>query len=828
MRKLLFGVWLSVSVLGAQAQQSANQLSDGGIPWGSKFQEPDARLTFLRMPLFDVQALKAQDELNKDNKNIPYRFGYTHFVNITPENSGQWTALENGDRVWHMGIESPGALTLNLAFEKLVIPAGARLFVYNTDRSDVLGAFTQKHVSPDGMMGTELLKGDRIIVELYEPKQVQGQSQLKLGAVTHGYRDLNGYIAKSFGDAGGCMNNVNCPAYAAYADQKRSVVCLVNGGEFCTGALINNTCNDGTPYVLTANHCGSSGFGSWVFRFNWEAPGCSNPGSSPSTAQSISGGTQRAASAGSDVSLVQINSAVPPAYNAFFAGWDRNDVSANNVYGIHHPSGDIKKISFTTGSTVSDTYAGASCWKTGTWTDGVTEPGSSGSPLFNQAGQIVGQLYGGPSNCSQEGNPSNGVDYYGKLFTSWTGGGTNSSRLSNWLAPAGCGTAPATLDGYDPNATSYALDAQLAAVSEPVAGSTCNTSFTPQVTIANKGTDALTQVSIRYRVDGGTETNYNWTGNLATNGTANVTLPGFTAAGGNHTFKVYVTAPNGGTDENHVNDTSIVAFEVLIPSGMALPFSEGFENATFPPANWTLENPAGQAWVRTTAAASQGSASARKNNMDDSNVGSLDNLITPYLDFSGAASATLTFKVAYARYSATYFDSLLVWASGDCGLSWTRVYAKGGSALATASDQTGVFTPTSAQWRMDTVNLSAFLGNDQVRLNFQNKCGYGQYLYLDDINLFDNTPSSASVHENEAFTVAVFPNPTSDVLYVQVATGNSGTRAKVTDMTGKTVHAQAVYTENQFTLDLSPYARGVYFLTLENDKGTVIRKIVKQ
>lgn len=989
MRKLLCSVWLAAATfLGAQAQQSVNQMSDGGTPWGSKFKELDAQLPFERMPLFDLGALQAQDELNKNNKNIPYRFGYTHFVDISPANSGQWTTLENGDRVWRMGIQSPNAITLNLAFEKLVLPQGTKLFVYTVDRSTVLGAFTQKHVSVDGMLGTELLKGDRVIIELYEPKTVQGQSQLKLSSVVHGYRDLNGYIAKSFGDAGNCMNNVNCPAYAAYDDQKRSVVCLVNGGEFCTGALINNTCNDGTPYVLTANHCGSSGFGSWVFRFNWEAAGCTDPGSSPSTAQSVSGGTQRAASAGSDMSLVQINSAVPSAYNPFFAGWDRNDVPASNTYGIHHPSGDIKKISFTTGNTVGAPFGGATCWKTGTWTDGVTEPGSSGSPLFNQAGQIVGQLYGGPSDCSQEGNATNGVDYYGKLFTSWTGGGTNATRLSNWLAPAGCGTAPGTLDGYDPNAVTLALDAQLLGVAEPVAGTTCNTSFTPQVTFKNKGTTTLTSASIKYRVDNGSEVTYNWSGSLATDATANLTLANFTAAAGNHTFKVYVSAPNGGTDQNNLNDTSVVAFTILTPSGNALPFSQGFENATFPPANWTLENAGGPTWVRTTTAASQGTASARKNNLDDSDVGALDNLITPYLDFSSTAAVSMTFKVAYARFNATYYDSLIVWATGDCGQTWTRVYNKGNSTLATAPDlsNNSAFVPTAAQWRLETVDLSAFAGNDQVRLNFQNKCGYGQYLYIDDINIIggnsaptagfnisDNTPCAgqsvtltntsvgatsyawnipggtpntstdtnptvvfntagsytvtltatnangsqnsqqnitvnavpatptassnspvtagnpinlstpavagasyywtgpggftstqqnptviggaagqycvyliangctsqtgcttvvvsgpSSISENEAFTVALFPNPTSGTVQVQVAADGLGTRVKVTDMTGKTIRQQTVYTDTHFMLDFSPYAKGVYFITLENEKGTVIRKIVKQ
>ena len=831
MRKLLLGVLCLGTVLQTKAQQKVNQLSDGGEPWGTKFQQFDKDLAFAKMPSFDVNALQQQDEQNKNNKSIPYRFGYAHFTDITPQNAGTWTELENGDRVWRVGVASPGALTLNLAFEKVKIPAGGKLFIYNLDRSVVLGAFTQKYVSPDGMFATELVTGDHVIVELYEPKSAVNQSELKLRSVVHGYRDLNEYITKSFGQAGSCMNNVNCPAYAAYEQQKRAVVCLVNGGEFCSGALINNTCNDATPYVLTANHCGSSGFGSWVFRFNWEASGCSNPGSSPSTTQSISGGTQRAASAGSDVSLVQINSAVPANYNAFFAGWDRRDTATMNAYGIHHPNGDIKKISFTTGPTVSSSYSGAMCWKTGTWTDGVTEPGSSGSPLFNQSGQIIGQLYGGPSSCAAEGNPTNGVDYYGKLFTSWTGGGTNSTSLNSWLAPAGCGTAPTTLDGYDPNAVSYALDARLAGISAPTAGSTCNTTFTPNVIIQNKGVTTLTQLAIKYRLDNGSEVTYTWSGSLVSNASANVALTGFTTTAGSHTFKVYTAAPNGGVDENPLNDTSIVTFDVVNPTGLTLPFTEGFESTTFPPTGWSRENADnGSTWTRTTTAASQGNASARKDNLNGSDAGQVDNLITPYLDFTGQSAVALTFKVAYARYSSTYYDSLIVYASSDCGITWNRVYNKGSNTLATvAGNMTSAFVPTSSQWRKETVDLSSYAGQSKVRLLFQNKSGYGQMLYLDDVNILNSdTLSNASIPENAPFEVSIFPNPTSNYINIRTGLTESPMHVKITDMTGKVVQNEWLVSETQFTIDISHFAQGIYLLTLQNNQGMVVRKIIKR
>src|SRR5690554_8156608 len=99
--------------------------------------------------------------------------------------------------------------------------------------------------------------------------------------------------------------NVNCPDGAAYMNQRNSVVMLVSGSNgFCTGALINNTQFDGTPYVLTANHCGSN-VTNWIFRFNWQSDNCNNPPSSPSF-ESLSGAVQRASRQPSDFSLLEI------------------------------------------------------------------------------------------------------------------------------------------------------------------------------------------------------------------------------------------------------------------------------------------------------------------------------------------------------------------------------------------------------------------------------------------------------------------------------------------------------------------------------------------
>lgn len=777
MKKVYLSFSFALLMIGAFAQQIHQQLSEGGTPWSFKFDQQDADIIYQSMPQINIEQLMYEDSMTA-LQTKPFRFGFDHMTAFNLSNSGSVTNLENGDKVWRMGIYAPDAKSINLSFQNLNLPAGCKLFVYNPAKTEYYGAFTQAHVSPsDLMLGTELIYDDSVIVELLIPQSASSSVSLEIWRISHGYRDLKEQVMRSFGDAGSCNNNARCPSYAAWDNQIRSGICLVNGSEFCSAALINNTCNDGTPYVLTANHCGSSGFGSWVFRFNWESPNCTNPGSSPSTSQSISGGTQRAANAGSDMSLVQMNSTPPSAYNVYYAGWDRTNTAGTNLFGVHHPSGDIKKFSQSTGTAVSTTYSGAAVWQTGTWTDGITEPGSSGSPIFNSSGLIVGQLYGGPSNCGCENDPGCGYDYYGKVFTSWTGGGTNSTRLSNWLDPTACATGATTLIGYDPNTPTVTLDASIASITTPENGaSSCETDYTPVVVLKNNGVNTLTSCTILYHLDAASNSSYNWTGSLASGASTNITLPSFTTTAGAHTYYASTSLPNGGTDLNTTNDAKTNSFTVLaVPAGQALPFTEGFQNATFPPTGWTLTNPdANNTWTRVTTAGGFGNstASARMDNFTNGTAaGQLDWLTTPSLNLSPAtAPIKLDFSVAYARYSASYSDTLKVYVSTDCGLTWTRVYNDGGTSLNTnGADLTTAFVPTATKWAAKSINLDTYAGSPTLYVRFESKSGYGNHLYIDDINLY-YTPSAPPVADFSAGDPTICAGQT--VTFTDLTTNN--------------------------------------------------------
>ena len=151
---------------------------------------------------------------------------------------------------------------------------------------------------------------------------------------------------------------------------------------------------------------------------------------------------------GSDFALIELSANIPTAFNVYFSGWDNTDATnVTSAVGIHHPSGDVKKICFENNSPFHTTAAGAQVWYINQWEQGVTEGGSSGSPLFNQNGHIIGQLYGGAAACS--GSTNNGLfDYYGRFGVSWDGANA-SSRLRDWLDPGNTGVT--TVDGYGPN-----------------------------------------------------------------------------------------------------------------------------------------------------------------------------------------------------------------------------------------------------------------------------------------------------------------------------------------------------------------------------------------
>ncbi len=417
------------------------------------------------LPKIDVLKLSEEDKANDKIRAKPWRFGYKHTVDYGIHNSGEWISLPNGDRIWKILFESEGATSLNFIFDKFYMPPGAKVYLYSDDREDLIGAYTAIQNQESGDLGTWIVKGHKVWIEYFEPKQVKGQGKLHVAYATHGYRTKN--FSKSLGESGNCNQDVDCPIgqdFEAHRDiLKKGVTLLLLGGQdWCSGTLINNTNQDKTPYILTANHCLFDTNGNQFnlsqasARFNWISPSPLCPSGVETSADgpknfSISGATVKAHNSNSDMMLIQLNGSIPSSWDVTFAGWDKTDTTPNFVVGIHHPSGDIMKICRDDSGVVkrpnkTEDALTAQTWEItaigGGWEKGVTEGGSSGSPLFDQNGRIIGQLFGGGAFCF--GTTDNGdLDFYGRFAVSWDAA-TKATRLKDWLDPLN--TNPSTLD----------------------------------------------------------------------------------------------------------------------------------------------------------------------------------------------------------------------------------------------------------------------------------------------------------------------------------------------------------------------------------------------
>lgn len=466
---VLFCVGLFISVFLLMMTGPEPVKAQGPQPGGiDPAAQPLSRVDTLTMPSVDRDKLLREDE--QANPDEPPRFALPIAVQVTPQTHGTWENRGHSRQMWRLRIVSPQAVSLNLGFTRYRMPAGGQLFLYTPDYQTVIGPFTEADNETHGQLWTPILPGDDIIIEVTLPEAAMPQLELALTSVNHGYVEFGRAPEKS----GSCNLDVVCSASDGFpqvdpwrADIRSVGVYSTGGSRFCTGALVNNTAQDQKPYFLTADHCSvnSGQAPSLVVYWNYQNSTCRAPGSAASGAagngslsQFQTGAFFRADYAPSDMTLLELDDAPNPAFNVYWAGWNRTGANASSAVAIHHPNVEEKRISFENDPTSVTSYFGTSIPGDSThvrifdWDLGTTEPGSSGSPLFDQNHHIIGQLHGGGAACG-----NNSSDYYGRFFTSWTGGGTDATRLSNWLDPGNTGFT--VIEGRD-----QAFDFSLTAV----------------------------------------------------------------------------------------------------------------------------------------------------------------------------------------------------------------------------------------------------------------------------------------------------------------------------------------------------------------------------
>lgn len=417
-------------------QVFTNTYSDPRIGTTGLFGKKDKVKT---QTLSELDSYELRSEIKNESIDKPFQFGKIRPLNLSIS-SGDWENITNDTSVWRLKIISKKALSITINFDRFHLTDDPEMYIYNEGGIMITGPITSKENNPENIWGSSIYKGDAVIIEIKVPTISKEKNELHIKSISHGYKEM--FIDKTFGQSGGCNINVLCPLGNGWVNERNSVALVLNasGNEHCSGTLINNVCNTNIPYFLTANHCYTSNsagaVSNWRFIFQYWSPACI-PSRDGSRSVLFNGSTLRANYAASDFALLELTQTPPANSGINFSGWSRSATNPAFTTGIHHPSGDVMKISQDNVAPIKTNYPGLSGnnhWKVD-WDNGVTEGGSSGSALFDENHRIIGQLHGGYSSCSS----SDLRDWYGAFDISWTGGGTNSTRLSNWLDPNNLG-----------------------------------------------------------------------------------------------------------------------------------------------------------------------------------------------------------------------------------------------------------------------------------------------------------------------------------------------------------------------------------------------------
>ncbi len=349
---------------------------------------------------------------------------------------------------YYLSLTAEKALNLSLRFNIFSLSENSILSIFTTH--EITDSITAKENNLNAIWATRIYQGDKIYLMLKVPKNEEGKNRLNISRAGLGHKKVGGEFFGNSGASATCNINVACTEGNGWEDERGAVALIISDdNELCTGTLLMNTCGTNIPYLLTANHCLDANVANWVFQFQTWSNTCTPNGTYREDLQ-FNGCTLRANDAATDFALLEMNT-VPAANSGItYAGWDRTTTAATSGAGLHHPQGDLMKVSLfdQTATSVSWVSGASNYWRVSfTLNQGIVQHGSSGSALFNQDHRVAGQLRGNQNNIC--GNPGTNtcwctiqipsIGEYGRFDLSWTGGGTNATRLSNWLDPSGSG-----------------------------------------------------------------------------------------------------------------------------------------------------------------------------------------------------------------------------------------------------------------------------------------------------------------------------------------------------------------------------------------------------
>ncbi len=353
----------------------------------------------------------------------------------------------------------------------------------------------------------------------------------------------------------------------------------------------------------------------------------------------------------------------------------------------------------------------------------------------------------------------------------------------------------------------------------------CTTPYTPAVAVYNAGNNTITTMTIIPTVDGIAGTPYAWTGSIVSGATSTINMPSLTPIAGSHTYSMNISAVNGGVDDYPANNTKPGSFALtntIIPAPIVQPFTA----VTFPPANWYKNNQDNGVYnfarIPTVGAYAVTPYGAVKyDSWNNPTVGDRDELYMPTSSFTGLTSMKLTFDVAYAQVDPTVSEGLDVMVSTNCGVTWTNVYSKYGSVLASAPVTTVAFTPIGTQWRSEVINLGAYDNLPQVLVKLVTYNDYGNNIWLDNINLVSSTDVKSVMTEFNG--IELFPNPAQNEATVRITTSKAGeSTVTILNALGQLMLQQVTALEigsNAVNFDTKSLASGVYYVVIADKEG---------
>ena len=763
-------------------------------------------LTIISAP--DLNAIQ-QEDITRDKNGVLYRIGVDRTANITLSNTGIWKTLPNGDRQWQMHIKSPGAEAISFLFEVFKIYGGTTLNIQDLTGKPLHNTLTSKDVESHFMQNAALCFGDEMILTLHEPAYTKA-SEILIDRIIYNYRSTGNPSVQKINESDACEINVNCsPVGDNWQDEKKGVarIYVVEGGGagWCTGSVVNNTALDCKPLFLTALHCGVSAttanMNQWKFYFRYESTNCTNPSTAGTLDDYFISGCVRLADAadgggttGSDFLLVQMGTLANQAatittmksanFSCYWNGWDANTTTTTGGACIHHPAGDIKKISTFNGTTVSTTWGSVSnthwrvTWSANSNGHGVTEGGSSGSPLFNNSsGRIIGTLTGGGSFCTALNSP----DLYGKMSYHWTSNGTpNNERLKTYLDPGNTGLL--VLNGSSNPCSSP---------SAPIA----NFSGTP--TTVNVGSSvSFTDLS------SGSPTSWAWTisgggwtysgGSSATSQNPTVTFNTV----GQYTITLVATNSIGNDSEIKTNYITVTQQQTGPCTPSSTQCDEYINNVQLNTINNT-------------------STCATGGYLDYANI-------STSLAKNSAYAATITPAIP-AGPGAYTNDEVAIWIDYN-----------NDQDFADAGEQVG-YVLVAAGWSNVfnfTVPSTATVGTTRMRVRISysvdgaiTPCGNASYGETEDYRI--NITATSGLDALMELQVPMYPNPTANEVSIDLKDIHDiTTRVSVKDLFGKVLY-ENLQPESLLNIPMASHAKGLYHVIIETTQGRIVKNLIR-